>query len=52
MVRTNHRRFYRCLSGGPPIRSANSKQAWIEGFIIGVMVGGAAIYGLIQFWGG
>ncbi len=25
---------------------------WREGFIIGLMVGGAAIYGLIQFWGG
>lgn len=28
------------------------KIAWIEGFLIGVMVGGAAMYGLIQFWGG
>ena len=28
------------------------RSAWIEGFIIGVMSGGAAIYGLIQFWGG
>ncbi len=24
--------------------------AWIEGFIIGVMAGGALFYGLIQMW--
>ncbi len=52
VARIRNRNLYWGFSRNAHYGIARCRIAWIEGFIIGVMVGGAILYGLIQFWGG
>ena len=52
MARINNRIVRWGVFGSVAGGSTWSRSAWIEGFIIGVMVGGALFYGLIKMWGG